>query len=155
MNAKTRIATFGLAAMLLSTPAWAAKYDYAKVQSVEPIINYVTVTTPLRECWEDMHNHTYDRNYLESRSSYFLCAVIGRVEGNHKGSGRGNDAATVAGSMIGAAIGSESARKRYGDDVERVAYPVERCETRYREHREKRVDGYRVHYHYHGQRYVT
>ena len=48
MNTRTRIATYGLAAMLLSTPAWAARYDYAKVQSVEPIVNYVTVSMPVR-----------------------------------------------------------------------------------------------------------
>ena len=155
MNTKTRIATFGLAAMLLSTPALAAKYDYARVQSVEPIVNYVTVSTPVRECWEEMQYYGVDRHHRERSTSTFLGAVIGGVVGHQFGSGRGNDAATVAGTMIGAAIGNESARKRYGDGYEQVGYPVERCETRYRQHREKRIEGYRVHYRYHGQRYVT
>ena len=53
------------------------------------------------------------------------------------------------------AIANDAARDRYGYGVERVGYPVQRCETRYREHREKQIDGYRVLYHYHGQRYVT
>ena len=32
---------------------------------------------------------------------------------------------------------------------------MQRCETRYREHREQRIDGYRVLYRYHGQKYMT
>ena len=155
MNARTRIATLGLAAMLFGSNAWAAQFDYAKVTQVEPIVNYVTVKTPVRECWEEMQYYTVDRHRQDRRASTFLGAVIGGVVGHQFGSGRGNDAATVAGSLIGAAIGSNAADDRYGDRYERVAYPVERCETRYREHREERVDGYRVHYKYHGQRYVT
>ena len=62
MNTKTRIASLALGAMLLGSNAWAdhgprdgrAQFDYAKVISAEPIVNYVTVTTPVRECWEEM-----------------------------------------------------------------------------------------------------
>jgi uncharacterized protein YcfJ len=155
MNATTRIATLGLAAMLFGSNVQAAQFDYAKVRKVEPILNYVTVKTPVRECWEEMQYYTVDRNQAERRASTFLGAVIGGVVGHQIGSGRGNDAATVAGSLIGAAIANDAANDRYGHGRERVAYPVERCETRYRAHREERVDGYRVHYTYHGQRYVT
>ena len=163
MNAKTRIATLALAAMLFGTTAWAdaphrgarAQYDYAKVISAEPIVNYVTVTTPVRECWEETRHYTVDRSRQERRAGTFVGAVIGGVIGHQFGSGRGNDAATVAGSLIGAAIGNDAARDRHGYDVERIAYPVERCEPRYREHREERIDGYRVLYRYHGQKYVT
>ena len=160
MNRKTRIATLALAAMLFGSTAWAdhgnrAKYDYAKVISAEPIINYVTVTTPVRECWEEMQYYTVDRNRHDRHASTIVGAVIGGVIGHQFGSGRGNDAATVAGTMIGAAIGNDVARNRDGYAVEQHARPVERCETRYREHREQRIDGYRVLYHYHGQRYVT
>ena len=163
MNATTRIATLALAAMLFGNAAWAdhpnrhgrAQYDYAKVISAEPIINYVTVSTPVRECWEETRYYTVDRHREDRRAGTFLGAVIGGVIGHQFGSGRGNDAATVAGTMIGAAIGNDAARERYGDGVERVAYPVQRCETRYREAREQRIDGYRVLYRYRGQKYVT
>ncbi len=157
MNAKTRIATLALAAMLFGSNAWADRpqYDYAKVISAEPIINYVTVKTPVRECWEETRYYTVDRNAGKRRAGTFLGAVVGGVIGHQFGSGRGNDAATVAGTLIGAAVGSESAHERHGYDRERVAYPVERCATRYREHREERVDGYRVMYRYHGQKYLT
>ena len=31
-----------------------AVYDYARVLSVEPVVRYVTVTTPVKECWDDV-----------------------------------------------------------------------------------------------------
>lgn len=155
MNAKTRIATLALGAMLFGSNAWAdrAQYDYAKVISAEPIISYVTVTTPVRECWEEMEYYTVDHNRANRRAGTFFGAVIGGVVGHQFGSGSGNDAATVAGSLIGAAIGHDAASK--SDYVERRAVPVKRCETRYRDHREERIDGYRVLYRYHGQKYMT
>ena len=164
MNAKTRIATLAVAAMLFGSNAWADndyrdgrgsrnQYDYAKVISAEPIINYVNVTAPVRECWEETEYYTVDHNRRDRRAGTFLGAVIGGVIGHQIGSGRGNDAATVAGSLIGAAIGNDAASNEYG--VERRSRPVQRCETRYRAHREERIDGYRVMYRYHGQKYVT
>ncbi len=167
MNA--RITALVAAALLLGTTATAfadhdyryarggkAMYDYAPVISSEPIVNYVTVTTPVRQCWEEMEYYTVDRGYPRARGGALVGAVVGGVIGHQFGSGRGNDAATVAGTLIGAAIGSESARKRHGDNgVERVARPVERCSTTYEKRREERIDGYRVTYRYHGQKYVT
>jgi uncharacterized protein YcfJ len=155
MNAKARIATLAFATMLFGSNAWAdrAQYDYAKVISAKPIINYVNVTTPVRECWEEMEYYTVDHNRHNRRAGTFLGAVIGGVIGHQVGSGRGNDAATVAGTLIGAAIGNDAASNNYS--VERRSRPVQRCETRYRAHREERIDGYRVMYRYHGQKYVT
>ncbi|HYM35429.1 MAG TPA: hypothetical protein VET48_08540, partial [Steroidobacteraceae bacterium] len=41
-------------------------------------------------------------------------------------------------------------------DYREVGYrPVERCEVRYRDSYEERVDGYRVTYVYHGREYTT
>ena len=148
MNARTRIALFALAAMLLGSNAWAdngyrnsgAQYDYAKVIS---------------ECWEEMEYYTVDNNAGKRGASTLLGAIIGGVVGHQIGSGSGNDAATVAGTMIGAAIGNSSARKHQGTAVEQQGRPVERCETRYRSHQEERVNGYRVMYRYHGQKYMT
>ena len=163
MNATTRIATVALAAMLFGGTAWAdngyrngqAQYDYAKVLSAQPILKYVTVKTPVQECWEEMQYYTVDRNAGKRGGSTLLGAIIGGVVGHQIGSGRGNDAATVAGSLIGAAIGNDAARKRHGSGVEQHGRPVERCETRYRSHQEERIDGYRVTYRYNGQKYMT
>ena len=163
MNAKTRIASIALIAMLFGSTAWAdngygnsrPQYDYAKVISAEPIINYVTVKTPVRECWEETQYYSVDRNAGNRGGGTLLGAIIGGVVGHQIGSGRGNDAATVAGTLIGAAIGNESARQRHPSAVEQHTRPVERCATRYRAHQEERIDGYRVMYRYHGQKYVT
>ncbi len=163
MNATTRIATVAVAAMLFGGTASAdngyrnsgAQYDYAKVISAQPIVNYVTVKTPVQECWEEMQYYSVDPNAGRRGGSTLLGAIIGGVVGHQIGSGRGKDAATVAGSLIGAAIGNDSARKRHGSAVEQHGRPVERCETRYRSHQEERIDGYRVTYRYNGQKYVT
>ena len=149
----------GLVAMSLltvvSAQAAAAQYDYARVISSEPIIRYVTVTTPVRECWQETEYYTVERPAPGTGVRTLMGAVVGGVIGHQFGSGRGNDAATIAGTMIGAAIGNESARQRHGTALEQHGRPVERCETRYRSHREQRIDGYRVLYRYHGQKYVT
>ena len=170
MNSKPKLAALVSAAMLLGTTASAladnhyrtarndrAMYDYAQVISSQPIVNYVTVSTPVQECWEEMQYYTVDRRTRGTGGGTLLGAVIGGVIGHQIGSGRGNDAATVAGTLIGAAIGNDSARRRHGDadGVERHARPVERCKTSYREHREERIDGYRVTYRFHGQKYMT
>jgi uncharacterized protein YcfJ len=166
---KKRMTTLLAAALLLGTTTGAfadnnyraargdtAVYDYARVISSQPMINYVTVRTPVRECWEEMQYYTVDRGARHAGGGALMGAIIGGVLGHQVGSGRGNDAATVAGTLIGAAIGGESARSRHRDyGVEHVARPVERCETTYQSHREERVDGYRVKYRYRGQTYMT
>ena len=151
MNSKRT--TLGLAAatalLAVSSGANATVYDYARVVSVQPIVRYVTVKTPVRECWEDTAYYTSYEPKRGSAGRTLAGAIIGGVIGHQFGSGRGNDAATIAGAMIGAAAGH--------GPVHRVehARPIERCETRYRSHREKRIDGYDVVYRYNGRKYST
>ena len=135
---------------------YGAQYDYAHVISARPIIRYVDVRTPVRECWEEVETYTRYHRPHGSGGSTLLGAVIGGVIGHQFGSGRGNDAATVAGSMIGAAIGNEAARKRHGPGyTTEHSQPVRRCETQYRSSREERIEGYDVLYRYKGQKYRT
>ena len=153
--------TTGLAAVSLlsavSTQAAAARYDYARVVSAEPIVRMVTVETPVRECWRETEYYTEDRPVPGSGVSTLVGAIVGGVIGHQFGGGRGNDAATVAGTVIGAAIGNDSAKRRYGAAYRTTEYsrPVERCETRLTTRREERIDGYRVVYRYLGQKYET
>jgi uncharacterized protein YcfJ len=128
-----------------------AVYDYARVLSVQPNIRYVTVRTPVRECWEETRHYTVDRRPHGNVAGTLFGAVLGGVIGHQFGSGRGNDAATVAGALAGAAIGSDSGRHV----EETYSRPVERCATRYTTHQEERVDSYRVIYQYHGRKYAT
>jgi uncharacterized protein YcfJ len=154
MNAKRMTMKIAAATALLAISIGAqAKdrpfYDYAKVTSAQPIIRYVNVRTPVRECWQDTEYYTaYDR-HRGSPGSTLAGAIIGGVIGHQFGSGHGKDAATIAGTMIGAAIGH--------GPVHRTQYsrPVERCRTSYRNQREQRIDGYDVRYTYRGQRYAT
>ena len=132
-------------------------YDYARVVDVQPLTTRVRVSTPQRECWDE--TRVDDRGYGGQRSSAggaLLGAVIGGVIGSQVGSGRGRDAATAAGAVIGAGIGHSQAQKRnaatQGPPRE---YTVERCDTRYSQHWEERVDGYKVTYVYNGRRQVT
>lgn len=132
-----------------------AEYDYARVLSAEPIVRYVTVTTPVRECWQDTEYVTVDRRVRGSAAGTLVGAIVGGVVGHQFGSGRGNDAATVAGTLIGAAVGNETAKRRNGVEYTEYARPVERCRTVMQETEEERIDGYRVVYRYRGQKYAT
>ncbi|MDH4109430.1 MAG: glycine zipper 2TM domain-containing protein [Gammaproteobacteria bacterium] len=133
-------------------------YAYARVLSAEPIVRYVTVNTPVRECWEETRYYTVE-NRPNTAGGTILGAVIGGVVGHQFGSGSGNDAATVAGTLIGAAVGNDVAKRRaysagnYGST--RYAEPVERCATNYQSHQEERIEGYRVVYQFQGQKYAT
>ncbi len=67
----------------------------------------------------------------------------------------GRKAATAAGAVIGAGIGHQQGMRRYGAVAAPQPYTVQRCETRYHDEYQERVDGYRVTYVYHGRRQVT
>lgn len=158
MKTKQKFAVLASATMLLgiSTAAQAdAQYDYAKVIKAQPKIRQVTVTTPVKECWQETQYYSVNRNAGRNVGSTLFGALVGGVIGHQFGSGSGNDAATIAGGLIGGAIGSDAAKRRNGYGVEQHSRPVQRCETRYQESREERIDGYRVTYRYNGQKYIT
>jgi uncharacterized protein YcfJ len=132
-------------------------YDYAKVVDVQPLMARVRVSSPQRECWDE--TRVDDRGPGGARSSAggaILGAVIGGVLGHQIGSGRGRDAATAAGAVIGAGIGHRQAERRNAANLPPPReYTVQRCDTRYHDTWEERIDGYRVTYVYHGRRQVT
>ena len=133
-------------------------YDYAKVVDVQPLTRRVRVSSPQRECWDETR-------YEEPRSSdvmprsvagrTLLGAVLGGVIGHQIGSGNANKAATAGGAVIGAAIAHNRAVRNGTNPPPPREYTVQRCETRYQEEFQERVDGYRVTYQYHGRRQVT
>jgi uncharacterized protein YcfJ len=134
-------------------------YDYAKVVDVQPLTTRVRVSTPQRECWDETR---YDEGGYRSgghgsqvAGSTLLGAVIGAAIGNQIGHGQGRKAATAGGAVIGAAIGHQNGMRRYGAVSAPQPYTVQRCETRYQDEYQERIDGYRVTYVYHGRRQVT
>jgi uncharacterized protein YcfJ len=136
-------------------------YDYAKVVDVEPLRTRVRVTTPVRECWDETRydqrgNGGYGNGPRSNAGGALLGAVIGGVIGHQIGSGRGRDAATAAGAVIGAGIGHRQAERRNSGNLPpQREYTVQRCDTRYDDAYEERIDGYRVTYIYNGRRQVT
>jgi uncharacterized protein YcfJ len=137
-------------------------YDYAKVIDVEPLTRRVRVTTPTRECWDETRTEPapYYGPSRERGGATLLGAAIGAVIGHQIGHGSGRRAATVAGAVVGGAIARDQADRRAARNGGYAAVPpreytVERCQTRYDEQWEERVDGYRVTYVYNGRRQVT
>jgi uncharacterized protein YcfJ len=132
-----------------------AVYDYARVLSVEPVVRYVTVTTPVKECWDDVRTYSTHHYNSGKAGKTLFGAILGGVIGHQFGSGSGNDAATVAGTLIGAGIASNAARHEEDFYTTRHSRPVRRCETNYQSHEEERIDGYEVIYAYNGRKYAT
>lgn len=134
-------------------------YDYAKVVDVQPLTTRVRVTTPQRECWDetryDQGGYSPGPHGPQVAGSTLLGAAIGAVIGHQIGHGQGRDFATVSGAVIGAGIGHQQGMSRYGAATPPQPYTVQRCETRYHDEYQERVDGYRVTYLYHGRRQVT
>jgi uncharacterized protein YcfJ len=145
-------------------------YDYARVTHVEPRIRQVRITVPRRECYEETgyapdYGSGYGPGYGHSggerpaAGGMILGGLIGAVIGHQFGHGNERGIGTVAGAVIGSAIGHDAATQRRGDDSYGDAPPRaesgERCETRYSEQVEQRIDGYRVSYRYNDRDYQT
>jgi uncharacterized protein YcfJ len=129
-------------------------YDYARVVAVEPLRRQVRVSEPVRECWDEtvpVADGPFSSNHI---GGTLIGGLIGGVLGNQVGDGSGRKVARAAGAIIGGAIGHKVSqdRQRQRDGDYRVR---ERCETRYRDSYEERVDGYDVTYEYAGRRYLT
>jgi uncharacterized protein YcfJ len=144
------------------------EYDYARVVDVAPIFRNIRVSTPRRECWnetryEEVRYSEGSREPHRAAGSMILGGLIGAAIGNQIGHGDGRRAATVAGAVIGTAVGHDAAanrQDRYGgygrrDYRESRPYDVERCDVRYDDEYERRIDGYRVTYVYNGRTHRT
>jgi uncharacterized protein YcfJ len=148
-------------------------FDYARVVDVDPIMHRFRVSEPRRECFQETRyepsepDRGYDYRARDTHSAagpMILGGVLGAAVGSQIGSGDGRRAATVAGAVIGTAIGHDVAARRAarsGADryaataYERAAYVVERCEVRYEQRWEERVEAYDVTYRYRGREYRT
>jgi uncharacterized protein YcfJ len=145
------------------------QYDYARVVDVDPIYTQVRVSVPSQECWNETRYEdvTYgggiDREPRPTAGSMILGGIIGAALGNQIGHGDGRRAATVAGALIGSAIGHDAAERARAQEGgytqteyrESRPYTVQRCNTRYEDSVENRIEGYRVRYVYQGREYTT
>jgi uncharacterized protein YcfJ len=129
--------------------------DFADVVRVEPLRRQVRVSEPVRECWQET---TYPSEGPFSSShigATLLGSAIGVAVGNQIGHGRGKDAARIAGALVGGAIGRNVSVDRQRQQYGSRGRAVERCDVRYRDRYEERIDGYEVTYVYAGREYVT
>jgi len=134
---KTKIALSVVAALSIAAialPASAGKYrnsydnssyDYARVVSVDPLLETYQVNEPVEHCWNERvayRDDHYDRNRSrdysprsKSRTPEVLGAIIGGVIGNQvgkRGGGKARDVATVAGAVLGGSIGRDVKNQR-------------------------------------------
>lgn len=132
-------------------------YDYARVVEVEPLIKYVTVKTPVRECYEEEYPQASDPvdPGRGVKGPTIAGGIIGGLIGSQIGGGRGQDAAILAGTLIGSSVARNRAlqkqRVRYAEE----SGPIKTCNISYEYHEEERIDGYRVRYEYAGEVYST
>jgi len=132
-----------------------AEYDYARVVDVEPLRRRVRVSEPVRECWEEEVHSSSGPLSSNHIGSTLIGALIGGALGNQVGDGRGRQVARAAGAIIGGAVGHNVSRERHGQRYGNDRRYEERCEVRYRDSYEERIEGYEVSYEYAGRRYMT
>jgi uncharacterized protein YcfJ len=124
---------------------------YARVVDVEPIVRYVTVERPRRECWNEIVREPA-RGFGVAGPT-IAGGVVGAAVGRQFGSGSGRDAMTLIGAAVGSAVANQRAVRNRGYATRDVA--VERCEVVGERFTEEHVDGYRVTYRYQGRHYET
>lgn len=125
---------------------------YARVVDVEPIIRYVTVERPRRECWQEVVYEPVNRTGIAGPT--IAGGIVGAAIGRQFGSGSGRDAMTLIGSIAGAAVAHERAVRNQAVSGGTRAVTVDRCEVVPERYTEERIDGYRVTYVYDGRRHV-
>jgi uncharacterized protein YcfJ len=138
------------------------EFDYARVVDVDPVMRRVRIETPQRECWnEDRYEEPPPPNvHAGLAGPMILGGLLGGAIGNQFGHGDGRRAATVAGVLIGSSLAHDYGARRqaeraaYASSEPRV-YSVERCQVRYTDTYEERIEGYDVEYEYNGRRYHT
>lgn len=130
-------------------------YDFADVVNVEPLRRQVRVSEPVRECWQESVQPSEGPFSYNHVGGTLIGSALGIAAGNQIGHGRGKDAARIVGALVGGAIGHnvsvDRQRQLHGDH----GRTVERCDVRYRDTVEERIDGYEITYEYAGRRYVT
>jgi len=123
-------------------------YRSVPVIKSKAIYRSMTIRTPYRECRE--RQVPVYRNTLDEPVAMLIGGAAGGVLGHQIGSGHGRDVATVGGVIVGALVGENLARQSRMLDYHRRRV----CETRYREHRERRFVHYKNIARFRGHRIV-
>jgi uncharacterized protein YcfJ len=126
-------------------------YVYARVVDVDPMVRYVTVERPRRECWDEIVQEPV--RPLGVAGPTIAGGVVGAAVGRQFGGGSGRDALTLIGAVVGSAVANQRAVRNQGGYATRNV-AVQRCEVVSERVTEERIDGYLVTYLYQGRRYT-
>jgi uncharacterized protein YcfJ len=124
-------------------------YVYARVVDVDPLVRYVTVERPRRECWDEIVREPV--RPFGAAGPTIAGGIVGAAVGRQFGSGEDRDALTLIGAVAGAAVANQRAVRNRGYATREVA--VERCDVVAEQYTEERIDGYLVTYEYEGRHY--
>ena len=128
-------------------------FAYADVLRVDPIYEYVELSEPREECYDE-RVVTREPRGGDPTGGTILGAIIGGAIGNQVGSGSGRRAATVAGAVIGGSVGRDVDRSNGGPG--RVYEDREtRCRIVDDAREEQQISGYNVEYRYRGEVYMS
>ncbi|MEO8670922.1 MAG: glycine zipper 2TM domain-containing protein [Tahibacter sp.] len=134
-----------------------ARFDWARVVRVDPVVERSRVPVADRYCYDEPVE-VYEPGYRTHRNGGTVAgALIGGALGNLAGKGDGRKAATIAGALIGGSIGHDSDR-RHGDGYRDGRYATayeQRCEQRTSWRGSDEIVGYDVSYRYDGRLYHT
>ncbi|HLF10012.1 MAG TPA: glycine zipper 2TM domain-containing protein [Gammaproteobacteria bacterium] len=126
-------------------------FVYARVVDVQPMVRYVTVERPRRECWDEIVQETSRPSGVTGPT--IAGGVVGAAIGRQFGGGSGRDALTLIGAVVGSAVANQRAVRNHGGYTTRDV-AVQRCETVNERFTEERTDGYLVTYRYQGRNYT-
>jgi len=130
-------------------------YDYARVIKVKTIYKHVKVALPHKECWDEHRVRPINRHASHKNvEKVILGSIIGGAIGHQVAKRHDNAAATAVGALIGAALGHEAGRHDREKHESRIEH-TQRCQTDTEYRDEKKADGYRVTYRYHGETFHT
>lgn len=128
-------------------------YDYAKVVSVEPIVETIEQREPVEHCWQEQQPRALHR---ASHTAALLGGILGGAIGNELGHNKSNKrVGAVVGGLLGASIASDLNRGSDRGYAGGGYTTVQRCETEYNSHFVEQTVGYAVSYRYRGQLYHT
>tara|TARA_B100000686_G_scaffold185109_2_gene191975 strand:- start:3346 stop:3846 length:501 start_codon:yes stop_codon:yes gene_type:complete len=107
------------------------------VTKVHPVYGNYTKTTPYQDCYNQQV--FVPNNGFSSATPTIAGGIVGGVIGNQFGKGDGKTILTVAGALLGSSIGSDMGNSGNG-----YTKNVQRCETRYSESVNVRIQGYNI-----------
>ena len=133
-------------------------YARAKVISVTPVYETVTVSTPREVCRNVPAGYKQERHYGDYTSATPMIAggILGAAVGNQFGRGTGKTVTTIAGGVLGGSIARDlQHRHKVSSGYHHDRRVLTRCESIEDFHTEERLDGYRVKYRYNGRIFST